>query len=131
MGRLRRKRVHKNIKDTKKKFRTRRRTKDIDQIHDDLKPENAEQLKRQNDPDLPGFGQHYCLECSRHFIDEKSLSEHVKSKVHKRRLKELSRAPPYTQEEADAAAGLGSYRNILERKKEFEVERKTKMDESK
>ena len=78
-----------------------------------------------------GYDRCVCRTFRRHFIDEKSLSEHVKSKVHKRRLKELSRAPPYTQEEADAAAGLGSYRNILERKKEFEVERKTKMDESK
>eukprot|EP00047_Mylnosiga_fluctuans_P011270 m.20358 g.20358 ORF g.20358 m.20358 type:complete len:64 (+) comp3523_c0_seq2:1752-1943(+) len=29
MGRLRRKRIHKNIKDIKKKYRTRRKTKDI------------------------------------------------------------------------------------------------------
>ena len=64
MGRLRRKRMHKNIKDQKKKYRTKRRTKDIDQIQEDLKPENASKLQSQNDPDLPGAGQFYCLQCS-------------------------------------------------------------------
>ena len=33
--------MHKNIKDIKKKYRTRRRTKDLDQIHDDLKSPDA------------------------------------------------------------------------------------------
>ena len=56
--------MHKNIKDQKKKYRTKRRTKDIDQIHEDLKPENASKLQSQNDPDLPGAGQFYCLQCS-------------------------------------------------------------------
>ena len=64
MGRLRRKRMHKNIKDQKKKYRTRRRTKDIDQIHTDLEPGNSVKLSSQNDPDLPGSGQHYCLQCA-------------------------------------------------------------------
>ena len=65
MGRYRRKRMHKNIKDIKKKYRTKRRTKDIDQIHEDLRPENAERLRSQAvDHDLPGLGQHYCLTCA-------------------------------------------------------------------
>lgn len=65
MGRLRRSRVHKNIKDNKKSFRTRRRKKDLDQIHQDLKPEKAAKLLSQDvDPDLPGLGQFYCLECA-------------------------------------------------------------------
>ncbi len=65
MGRYRRKRMHKNVKDIKKKYRTKRRTKDIDQIHDDLKPENVERLRNQEtDLDLPGAGQHYCLQCA-------------------------------------------------------------------
>lgn len=64
MGRLRRKRMHKNIKDQKKKYRTKRRTKDIDQIHDDLEPENSVKLLAKNDPDLPGSGQYYCLHCA-------------------------------------------------------------------
>ena len=64
MGRLRKKRMHKNIKDKKKKYRTRRRTKDIDQIHVDLIEENAKELLVQRDPDLPGEGAFYCLNCA-------------------------------------------------------------------
>ena len=57
--------MHKNIKDIKKKHRTKRRTKDMDQIHDDMKAENAERLRSQEvDYDLPGAGQHYCLHCT-------------------------------------------------------------------
>ena len=57
--------MHKNIKDIKKKHRTKRRTKDMDQIHEDMKAENVERLRRQEvDYDLPGAGQHYCLHCA-------------------------------------------------------------------
>jgi bud site selection protein 20 len=127
MGRLRRKRTHKNIKDIKKKFRTRRRTKDIDQIHDDLEPKNAEILLNQEpNTDLPGLGQHYCLECARYFVDMTSLQGHLKSKVHKRRLKELAE-PPYTQKEAEAAAGMGSYNMTAKPSKTIRAE---KMDQS-
>ena len=57
--------MHKNIKDIKKKHRTKRRTKDMDQIHEDMKAENAERIRRQEvDYDLPGAGQHYCLHCA-------------------------------------------------------------------
>ncbi|KAL5475597.1 hypothetical protein EMCRGX_G025428 [Ephydatia muelleri] len=86
MGRLRRKRVHKESKDIKKKYRTRRRTKDLDQIHLDLMPERATQLRAQPvDNDLPGDGQHYCLHCARYFNGESTLQEHLKTKLHKRR----------------------------------------------
>ena len=108
MGRLRRKRMHKNIKDQKKKYRTKRRTKDIDQIHADLEPENSEKLLSKNDPDLPGSGQHYCLQCARHFVDKISLTDHMKSKNHKKRLKEL-KEKPYDHKEAERAGGRGSY----------------------
>ena len=37
MGRpQRKKRTHKNVKDLKKKFRTKRKTKDIDEVHEDI-----------------------------------------------------------------------------------------------
>lgn len=65
MGRVRRKRMHKNIKDIKKKARTRRRIKDIDQIHQDLKQENVRNLLDQpRNVDLPGLAQFYCLQCA-------------------------------------------------------------------
>ncbi|KAJ1920133.1 hypothetical protein H4219_001506 [Mycoemilia scoparia] len=106
MGRLRRSRTHKGIKDISKKYRTRRRTKDLDQIQEDLKPENRERLaRREEDPDLPGLGMHYCVECSKHFINDQSLKEHKRGKLHKRRIK-LLKEPAYTLEEAEQAGGL-------------------------
>jgi bud site selection protein 20 len=102
----RRSRTHKNNKAIRKAHRTRRRTKDLDQIHEDLKPENYEKLKHQEiDADLPGLGQHYCVECNRYFISEHAINEHTRSKEHKKRLREL-KEPPYTQAEAEAAVGL-------------------------
>ena len=81
----------------------------MDQIHEDLKPTSVQKLANQPvDYELPGMGQFYCLQCARHFVDEHTLVAHRKSKVHKRRVKQLSETP-YTQKEADAAAGLGTY----------------------
>jgi bud site selection protein 20 len=61
--RQRRSRMHKGIRDLKRKYRTRKRTKDLDQIHQDLKEENKAKLLATHDPDLPGLGQHLCIEC--------------------------------------------------------------------
>ncbi|XP_009469194.1 PREDICTED: zinc finger protein 593 [Nipponia nippon] len=75
----------------------------------DESPETAARLLRQEpDPDLPGCAQFYCLHCARYFVDLTSMKEHFRSKVHKKRLKQLREAP-YTQEEAERAAGMGSY----------------------
>ncbi|XP_049734299.1 zinc finger protein 593 isoform X1 [Elephas maximus indicus] len=89
------------------------------------------------DPDLPGGGLHRCLACApgawrqemnwglrdkrtrralsphpypyrRYFIDSANLRTHFRSKDHKKRLKQLS-VEPYSQEEAERAAGMGSY----------------------
>lgn len=46
---------------------------------------------------------------SRHFVDDHNLQHHLKSKVHKRRMKDL-KTEAYTVEEAERAAGKGSYR---------------------
>ncbi|XP_068195320.1 zinc finger protein 593 isoform X2 [Antennarius striatus] len=92
-----------------KTLKTKRKTKDLDQIHSDMKPETAAKLLNQEvDYDVTGCAQHYCLHCARYFIDMKALKEHFKSKVHKKRLKQL-REEPYTQAEAERAAGMGSY----------------------
>ncbi|XP_018422511.1 PREDICTED: zinc finger protein 593 [Nanorana parkeri] len=102
---------HKNDKkkNIAKSWKTKRRVKDIDQIHVDMLPENSGRLLKQEiDYDVPGNAQHYCLHCARYFVDLKTLKEHFKTKVHKRRLKQL-RDEPYTQEEAERAAGMGSY----------------------
>ncbi|KAF0044297.1 hypothetical protein F2P81_003455 [Scophthalmus maximus] len=93
-------------KNIAKTWKTKRRTKDLDQIHSDLKPETAAKLLQQDvDYDVTGGAQNYCLHCARYFVDLRSLKEHFKTKVHKRRLKQL-REEPYTQAEADRAAAV-------------------------
>ncbi|CAF1557680.1 unnamed protein product [Adineta steineri] len=72
--------------------------------------ETARQLLNQPiDYDVPGAGQHYCLYCSKYFIDEHNLQHHIKGKFHKRRVKDL-KTEAYTLEEAERAAGKGQYR---------------------
>ena len=44
--------------------------------------------------------------CSRYYETDIALQSHWKSKIHKRRLKQL-REPAYTIEESERAAGLG------------------------
>ncbi|KAJ2900948.1 hypothetical protein IWW38_000323 [Coemansia aciculifera] len=106
MTRVRRKRMHCNNKELHQKYKSKRRTKDLDQIQEDLKPENKQRLLSiPEDEDLPGLGQHYCVECSRYYIDERALGEHNRGREHKRRVRDL-KVPAYTQKEAEAAVGL-------------------------
>lgn len=100
----------------KKKYKTKRRAKDLDEIDEDLKPENAVKLLDQEiDFDKPGNAQFYCIHCARHFINSQALHEHINSKVHKRRLKALQEEP-YTIEDSERAAGHGSYKQPTKRK---------------
>ena len=71
--------------DSKKK--TRRHTRDLDQVHADLKDEKhlAEFKNAKPIEDLPGLGQNYCLECAKFFESEANMLAHKKGKVHKRR----------------------------------------------
>lgn len=92
----------------KRARRKRMKARDIDQIAEDVAdPMRAEALRhgQEVDFDLPGLGQHYCVECARYFISERALKLHYKTKGHKYRLKEL-KEKPYSQEEAEAAAGM-------------------------
>lgn len=117
-GPQRRKRFHRGDTHLKKGWRTKRRTKDLDQIDDDLKVENSAKLLHQEvDDDKPGSGQHYCLHCARYFINKEALKGHFRTKVHKRRLKALE-IEPYTIEESERAGGLGLYVKPKKRKME-------------
>ncbi|KAJ2721361.1 hypothetical protein GGI07_004031 [Coemansia sp. Benny D115] len=108
MTRVRRKRMHCNNKELHHRYKTKRRTKDLDQIQQDLLPENKHRLLSiPEDEDLPGLGQHYCVECARYYIDDRTLEEHRRGREHKRRIRDL-KAPAYTQKEAEAAAGLST-----------------------
>jgi bud site selection protein 20 len=110
MGRpVARKKQHKGDRPLKEKYRTRRRTKDHDQIHADLDPVQAKALLSQAvDLDVTGNAQHYCIHCAKYFINEQALGKHFAGKPHKRRIKALQ-TEPYTQAEAERAAGMGSY----------------------
>jgi bud site selection protein 20 len=50
-------------------------------------------------------GQWSCIACNRKFIDQNSFESHNRSKVHKKQSKRLQELP-YTQQEAEAAAGM-------------------------
>jgi len=93
---LRRKRHHVNDKSLKRSFRTSARTKDLDQRYEELQKTAVDEQSPKGaevDPELPGMGQHYCIHCARHFINEHSLTKHKASKVHKRRVKDLAERP--------------------------------------
>ena len=107
-GVQRKKRIHCGIKDFSKKCRTRRRTRDLDQIQEDL-------LRQKKNPsatlpvdlELPGLGQYPCVECNVFCISAEVLQKHANTKNHKKRLRMLLEVP-YTIQEAEAAAGMGN-----------------------
>ncbi|GAA96755.1 uncharacterized protein L969DRAFT_90685 [Mixia osmundae IAM 14324] len=114
MTRVRRSRTHGSTKNQAKYLKGRRSTKDIDQIHEDIDnatfdPDRRTRLDggfKPSPEDLPGGGEHHCLQCDRHFTTDADLSHHTKSKIHKRRLKQL-KEEAYSHVEADAGRGIG------------------------
>ncbi|KAK5151733.1 hypothetical protein BJ546DRAFT_970247 [Cryomyces antarcticus] len=97
------------IRGPKSKSKTRRHTRDLDQIHADLSaPKHLQQYKNTKAAeDLPGLGEWYCTECAKWFESAPNLEAHERGKPHKRRVRQL-REEPYTQKEAEAAVGLGT-----------------------
>lgn len=101
-------RVNKSKGSNKRAKRKRSLARAVDQIAEDISdPMRAEALRTDQpiDFDLPGLGQHYCVECARYFVGQDVLVQHCRTKIHKNRVKEL-REQPYSQEEAEAAAGM-------------------------
>lgn len=80
----------------------------MDQIHRDLRHPRSLELHKATRAaeDLPGLGQFYCIECAKYFDTDFAEREHKRGKRHKRRCRML-KEPPYTQAEAEAAAGIG------------------------
>lgn len=99
-----RKRQHHSIRDNSRKVRTRARTLDLDQIFKNVAAPQVQEINTE----LPGSGQFYCIGCARHFIDAGVMEIHERTKAHKKRAKTLKNDTPYSQKEADLAAGLGS-----------------------
>lgn len=111
-----RKKYHRGDVHLRRRWRVRNRKRDLDQIDEDLKEENVENLLNQEiDADKPGKAQFYCLHCARYFINDQALNEHFRTKVHKRRMKALE-LEPYTIEESIKAAGFGNYEAPKKRK---------------
>ncbi|XP_067946241.1 zinc finger protein 593-like [Watersipora subatra] len=109
-GPYRRKKRYKGDHPIKEKYRTKRKTKDLDEIQDDLKPTKVQKLINQEiDDDKPGQAQHYCIHCAKYCIDDKALQAHMKSKPHKKRLKAL-KTEVFSQEDAERCAGMGSFK---------------------
>lgn len=115
--------------------------RDLDQAKADLlSPRHLELYKETKaTEDLPGSGLWYCVECSRWFDAESTLSAHKRSKPHKRRFVLYTRLSlrsfhscmltaqqrvkmlqeePYTQKEAEAAVGLRTDNGNLRKKGE-------------
>jgi len=92
-----------------RRSKTKRRTRDLDQIHADLhSTKHLTQFKNSKVvEDLPGLGQFYCVECSKFFESDHNLTEHCRGKNHKRRVRML-KEEPYSQKEAEAVTGLGN-----------------------
>jgi len=102
----------------------------LDQIDQDLQPENADKLLKQDvDYEKPGLAQFYCVHCAKHFIDGHAFNDHIKSKPHKRRMKALE-LEPYSIEESERAAGMGSYVQPKKRKIETMLPESVKNEES-
>jgi len=94
---------------TVRRSKTKRRTRDLDQVRADLNsPKHLSQYKSTKAAeDLPGLGRYYCVECAKWFESEYNLVAHRKGKNHKRRIR-LLREEPHTQKVAEAAVGLGT-----------------------
>lgn len=90
-----------------KRYKTKRRTRDLDLIYNDLSlKDSIVSLKNQPLDELKtGLGQYYCIPCAKYFENQITLDKHVKAKKHKRRLKDLS-TRPYSRLEAEAVTGL-------------------------
>mmetsp|Transcript_8953 Transcript_8953/g.20444 ORF Transcript_8953/g.20444 Transcript_8953/m.20444 type:complete len:120 (+) Transcript_8953:63-422(+) len=101
-----RKKKKQNAKGTASVIAKKKRSKDIDQVHDDLKiPEKFQPGVLEQDEDLPGMGQFYCIACSRYFQTAQVKAQHERSKLHKRRLQKAM-DEPHTQRDAELAAGM-------------------------
>lgn len=113
MGRYARSRTHKGRKAFSKSTRTRRRQRDLDQIHSDLtfihNTDSASLQESLIKEDVAGGGMFPCVHCARHFIDKVALAKHLVSKLHKKRVKVLEKNAPYSVKEAETAGGLGTY----------------------
>ncbi|KAJ8098215.1 hypothetical protein POJ06DRAFT_147143 [Lipomyces tetrasporus] len=112
-----------------RRSKTKRRTRDLDQVHQDLSSEaSVQKLSNQPlDESKPGLGQYYCIECAKYFETDFAKTVHRRGKNHKRRVRML-KEQPYSQAEADAASGLGveKYMRFVETYEQAKMEKEEK-----
>lgn len=90
MGGATRKKSKANHRQVSRMAKTKRRTKDVDEILEMLNPENVEKIRnRDPDPLLPGDGMHFCIICDRYFISEDALEAHKATGKHKFQIKRI------------------------------------------
>lgn len=92
-----------------RRSKTKRRKRDLDQVKADiasLKHLSQYQYTKAKE-DLPGLGEHYCVECAKWFEGAHNLAAHRKGKNHKRRVRFL-KEEVHSQQAAEAAVGLGT-----------------------
>mmetsp|Transcript_15980 Transcript_15980/g.16578 ORF Transcript_15980/g.16578 Transcript_15980/m.16578 type:complete len:111 (-) Transcript_15980:32-364(-) len=105
-GHQRRKHNLAKHKEIGKSRKTRQYKRDLDQVIDDLKPQNLIKLANPKiAEDKPGLGQFYCVWCSRDFISKDSLEAHQRSKQHKKRVK-VTKEEPYTIKDSLRYGGI-------------------------
>ena len=107
------------IRGQNSKKKTRRHTRDLDQVHADLHNEKhlAEFKDAKPVEDLPGLGQFYCVECAKFFESQANFGAHQKGKVHKRRYQVI--VVSSANQVADNFVGSSSFaRNPTPRKKQ-------------
>lgn len=101
MGGATRKKNRTNHRQVSRMAKTKRRTKDVDEILEMLNPENVEKIRnRDPDPLLPGDGMHFCIICDRYFISAEALETHKVTGKHKfqvKRVKEGGISPKETE----------------------------------
>ncbi|KAJ7452602.1 hypothetical protein FB451DRAFT_1050794, partial [Mycena latifolia] len=104
-GRLRRSRVHNARRDVHRAARTRVYLPTPPMAFPPI-PRLAELEAQPIEFEKPGLAQHYCVECAQCVAMDAALNSHWRSKIHKRRCKQL-KEPAYMIEESERAAGLG------------------------
>eukprot|EP00245_Coleochaete_scutata_P010139 TRINITY_DN3501_c0_g1_i1.p2 TRINITY_DN3501_c0_g1~~TRINITY_DN3501_c0_g1_i1.p2 ORF type:complete len:129 (-),score=22.87 TRINITY_DN3501_c0_g1_i1:536-922(-) len=87
--------------------RTKFEKKGDDMVYTELRAPETVKKTDTYDEDLPGMGQYYCLHCDRHFVSEVVKGEHLKTKMHRKRVKLMEGVPPHSQLDADLAGGMG------------------------
>jgi bud site selection protein 20 len=96
----------------------------------DIKKNVDELLNQEVDLEKPGFAQHYCVHCAKYFINDQAMKDHFKTKVHKKQMKKLIN-DPYTHEEAELAAGRGSFTKLPQKRKIEQQPTREEYDEGK